>query len=88
MNNQIEFVSASEHLSTKKIACFGAALATIFVGHAFYQDALFEASHNVIVSLQKDRSEASYKFFNWLSDATNEDIYSKIPLLLLPFLSR
>ena len=49
---------------------------------------MYEASHEVILSLQAGRSEASFKFYNWVSGITDEGIYTISLLLMLPFLSR
>ena len=78
--------TAADLLSIKKIAGFGVALAVILSTQTLYHDALFEASEDIIVGLQTGRSQASFDFWEWVSEHTY-GIYVPAILLLLPFIS-
>ena len=86
-SNTQQTTSATELLSVKKLVGYGAILAVILSTQSLYHDYLYRASHDVIVGLQAERSQESFDFYNWLSNASGEGVYACTILMLLPFMS-
>ena len=88
MNCNFFAQSAQNHLSAKRAIVFAAVLGLILITQKLYHDQLYDISHDVILALQKDRSEASFKFYNWVSSVTDEGIYAITLVLMFPFIAK
>ena len=80
--------SASDLLSPKRAMVFGAVLALILLAQKLYHDQLYDISHDVILALQKGRSQSSFDFYNWISSVTDEGIYAISLVLMFPFIAK
>ena len=73
-----------------RCAIFIAVLVVLLLISLAYRDALFDASHDVILNLQegKTHDSTSVKFMEWFSEYTEDHHYVWFLILMTPFMSR
>ena len=80
--------TTTKGISLKRVALFVVILVAIFVAGMFYQEALYQLSHEVILSLAETTSESQLGFYELLSELTEDHIYIIASIILSPLLSR